>query len=168
MSNTIRILYPGIHSRSGDYLTPTLLTLTWPPIHRDSIVLISASEYRTNGIEAGVPVIDRYIGDAEIRIGGIAPEEGVVHFVVTVDWKSPLDIAVDFVVLDPPPLMVDAGSGAVYPLPSAPANQHALHYVDQHLSAPRAREFRRLLVGDAVPVAAVRKAKRKAKGKRRR
>jgi hypothetical protein len=166
MSNTIRILYPGIHSRSGDYLTPNLLTLTWPPIHSDSIVLISASEYRTLGVQNGVPVIDRFIGDAEIQLSNIAPEEGIVSFIVTIDFKSPINVAVDFLILDPPNLMVDAGSGAVYALPTAPLNQHALHYVEDHLSAAKAREFRRLLVGDTVPVAKVRKPA--AKGMRRR
>jgi hypothetical protein len=44
----------------------------------------------------------------------------VVSFYITVDCKTPIDVAVDFVIVDPPTLMVDAGSGAVYSLASAP------------------------------------------------
>jgi hypothetical protein len=113
---TIRILYPQIHSRVGDYISATKLTLTWSPIHRDSMVLISASEYRQIGMQSGTPIIDRFLGDAPISISNIAPEEGMVSFYITIDWKNPIDVAVDFVIVDPPGLMVDANSGAVYSL----------------------------------------------------
>ncbi len=69
---TIRILYPQIRGKK--------LTLTWTPIHRDSIVLISASEYRQIGVQGDTPVIDRFLGDALISISNIAPEEGGGQF----------------------------------------------------------------------------------------
>jgi hypothetical protein len=163
MIHTIRILYPGIHSRVGGYISATLQTLVWPPIHRDSIVLISASEYRTLGIQGGTPVIDRYLGDAEVIVSNIAPEEGIVSFYITVDWKAPLNIAVDFVIIDPPGLMVDAGSGAVYPLASAMLSQQALQFVGKHLSTAKLKEFHRRVVTKAAPTAKVRTPGNKAK-----
>jgi len=48
----------------------------------------------------------------------------VVGFYITVDWKTPIDVAVDFVIIDPPANMVDASSGAVYSL-AAPPVAHA-------------------------------------------
>jgi hypothetical protein len=126
MINTIRILYPQIHSRVGDYIGATKLTLTWLPIHRDSIVLISASEYRQIGVQGDTPVIDRFLGDAPISINNVAPEEGVVNFYITIDYKTPIDVAVDFVIIDPPANMVDASSGAVYSL-AAPVARPAAH-----------------------------------------
>jgi hypothetical protein len=104
----------------------TKLTLTWLPIHRDSIVLISASEYRQIGVQGDTPVIDRFLGDAPISINNIAPEEGVVNFYITIDYKTPIDVAVDFVIIDPPANMVDASSGAVYSL-AAPVARPAAH-----------------------------------------
>ncbi len=48
----------------------------------------------------------------------------MVGFYITVDWKTPIDVAVDFVIIDPPANMVDASSGAVYSL-AAPPVAHA-------------------------------------------
>jgi hypothetical protein len=110
----------------GDYIGATKLTLTWLPIHRNSIVLISASEYRQIGVQGDTPVIDRFLGDAPISINNIAPEEGVVNFYITIDYKTPIDVAADFVIIDPPANMVDASSGAVYSL-AAPVARPAAH-----------------------------------------
>jgi hypothetical protein len=71
-------------------------------------------------MQADTPIIDRFLGDASISISNIAPEEGVVSFYITVDWKTPIDVAIDFVIVDPPANMVDASSGAVYSLATAP------------------------------------------------
>ena len=163
MIHTIRILYPGINSRAGDYLNASRLTLTWPPIHRDSTVLIAASEYRTLGVQGGTPVIDRYLGDAEIRISNIAPEEGVVGFYITVDWSSPLNIAVDFMIIDPPGLLVDAGSGAVYPLASASLGHQSLKFVGKNMSRAKLEEFHRQIVGKDIPKATLPKPRKKQK-----
>jgi hypothetical protein len=48
----------------------------------------------------------------------------VVNFYITIEYKTPIDVAVDFVIVDPPANMVDAGSGAVYSL-AAPPVAHA-------------------------------------------
>jgi hypothetical protein len=161
MINTIRILYPGIHSETDGWSALTELQLTWPPIHRDSTVLISASEYRQDGVDNGVPVIDRFIGDAPITINNISPVEGQVNFCINVDFGSPLNIAVDFVVFDPPQFMVDSGPGTVYPLSAAMVSHKALQLVQKNLSKPKLKEFQSLLVGKSKPVAKMKKAAKK-------
>jgi hypothetical protein len=50
----------------------------------------------------------------------------VVNFYITIDYKTPIDVAVDFVIIDPPANMVDASSGAVYSL-AAPVARPAAH-----------------------------------------
>jgi hypothetical protein len=167
MINTIQILYPGVHSKTGDYFTLSELQLVWPPIHRDSIVLISASECQTIGVDNGVPVIDRYVGDAPITVCNISPREGQVNFCLNVDWGSPLTIAVDFVVFDPPQYLVDAGPGTVYPLGAAMLSRKTLQFVQENLSKPKRKEFRKLLVGKAAPVAKMKSTTKKPKATKR-
>ncbi len=50
----------------------------------------------------------------------------MVNFYILIDFKNPIDVAVDFVIVDPPELMVDANSGAVYSL-TAPAPRPTAH-----------------------------------------
>jgi hypothetical protein len=110
--DTLRVVYRGIHSKtSGDFLSTdyvnwTVLRVTWPPIHSNSIVLISASECRTDDVQRFTPFFERYVGDAPITVRNIAPQEGFVDFWIYVDWEHPLNVAVDLVVLDTPSLMV--------------------------------------------------------------
>ncbi len=110
--DTLRVIYQGIYSKpsSGtlatDYVSVTVLRIIWPPIHSTSIVLISASECQTDNVQRFTPIFERFIGDAAITVRNIAPQEGFVDFWIYVDWESPLDVAVDLVVLDPPNQMV--------------------------------------------------------------
>jgi hypothetical protein len=84
--DTLRVVYRGIHSKtSGDFLSTdyvnwTVLRITWPPIHSNSIVLISASECRTDDVQRFTPSIERYVGDAPITVRNISPQEGFVDF----------------------------------------------------------------------------------------
>jgi hypothetical protein len=105
--DTLRVVYQGIHSKPSataeslatDYATRSVLRISWPPIHSTSIVLISASECRTDNFE-------RFIGDAAITVQNIAPQEGFVDFWIYVNFEKPVDVAVDLVALDPPNQMV--------------------------------------------------------------
>ncbi len=84
-------------------------TFTSRAIHRQSIVLVTASEGQ-EPVNSLAP--DRYVGDADIIVhniapfgyvdpyGGTPPEGGGVRFVVTVYWHEPLPIWTDIVILD--------------------------------------------------------------------
>jgi Papain-like cysteine protease AvrRpt2 len=84
------------------------LNFNWDAIDHDSVVLISASEYRPNG---GDPAhSSRFVGDARIRVLNVSPHSPPfdpnhgVTFVVDVDWDSPLHVVTDITVLDEKPL----------------------------------------------------------------
>jgi hypothetical protein len=155
--NTLRIIYHGIRSRpSGgvlptDYANVTVLRATWPPIHSTSIVLISASEVRTDDVQRFTPVFERFIGDAPITVRNIAPNEGYVDFWIFVDWDEPLDIAVDIVVLDPPALMVvvdrDMQNQETFQVDVRP-NSAAGEFLGAQLSKAQQAKYQRLLVGE--------------------
>ena len=62
-----------------------------------SIVLVSASE----GIEADNTNPNfRFVGDANIRVENIAPSEGIVWFIVSIDWFEPLPMYTDIVIVE--------------------------------------------------------------------
>ena len=108
----LRVIYQGIYSKpsSGtfdtDYVSSTVFRVSWPSIHSTSIVLISASECKTDNVQRFTPVFERFVGDAAITVRNIAPQEGFVDFWIYVDWESPLDVTVDLVIFDPPNQMV--------------------------------------------------------------
>jgi hypothetical protein len=114
MAETISIRM-GLPSRKGR----TAEQYSNPAITANSVVLISASEANivvlprpqennTNTGDGepvgngGVFVGGRFLGAADVSIRNVSPQDGIVHFVLFVDWGSPLDIAVDIVVFDPP------------------------------------------------------------------
>jgi hypothetical protein len=72
--DTLRVIYRGIYSNpSGDFLATdyvnwTVLRVAWPPIHSTSVVLISASECRTDNVQRFTPVFERFVGDAAITV----------------------------------------------------------------------------------------------------
>jgi hypothetical protein len=59
--------------------------------------LVSASEGR-DPITTQAP--ERFVGSADITVHNIAPFDGGVTFLLTVDWPDPLPIWADIVVLD--------------------------------------------------------------------
>lgn len=100
MPHTVRQYWHGLHGRVP-------LNFNWHLIDHDSVVLVAASEYRT---DAGDPSESpRFVGAASITVANISPHSPPydpnhgVAFVVTVDWGSPLDIVTDITVLDAPP-----------------------------------------------------------------
>jgi hypothetical protein len=88
-----------------------VLNFNWDAIDHDSVVLVSASEYRPDGEDpAHSP---RFVGDATIQVRNVSPHgppfdpNHGVTFVVTVDWDSPLDIVTDITVLDQKPVDIE-------------------------------------------------------------
>jgi hypothetical protein len=90
-----------------------LLNFNWDAIDHDSVVLVSASEYRPN--DADPKHSPRFVGDATITVDNISPHgppfdpNHGVTFVITVDWDSPLEVVTDIIVLDVKP--IDKGWG---------------------------------------------------------
>jgi hypothetical protein len=80
-----------LHFRAGE-ITPK------------SVVHISATE----ATALGPPLIDgsqnwsAFIGAASVTVQNVSPGDGVVDFIVNVDWNSPLNITMDITILDPP------------------------------------------------------------------
>jgi hypothetical protein len=158
--NTLRVIYHGINTNppgdvtSSDYATPTVLRVTWPVIHSTSIVLISASEARSDDVPRFTPVIERFVGAAPITVRNIAPQEGFVDFWIYVEWKDPLDVAVDIVVLDPPMLMVlvdpDMQNQETFQVDTRPQDA-AAKFVATHLSKEQVKEYQALRVKDLGP-----------------
>lgn len=90
------------------------LNFNWDVIEKDSVVLVSASEYDKRRV--------RFIGAASITVSNIAPHgppfdsnKGVT-FVVNVDWDSAINIVTDITVLDALPVEVQ------YYYPPTPRN----------------------------------------------
>lgn len=69
----------------------------------NSVVHISATE----ATALGPPVLfgqnfDGLIGSAGFTVQNVSPGNGVVDFVVFVDWPRPLNIVTDITIFDPP------------------------------------------------------------------
>jgi len=97
MSQTIRKYW-------GPYRGRVKLNFNWPIINHDSVVLITAAEFSPT-----VPSDEhRFMGEAPITVQNIAPHgppfdpNHGVTFAVNIDWPSPIRIATDITVLDPP------------------------------------------------------------------
>jgi len=81
--DTLRVVYRGIHSKtSGDFLSTdyvnwTVLRITWPPIHSNSIVLISASECRTDDVQRFTPFFDGMSATRQLRFATSPHRKGL-------------------------------------------------------------------------------------------
>ncbi len=147
--NSIRIIYQGIHSKpkgGSDYVVDTVYRITWPAIHSNSIVLMAASEVDIEYLNAR-----RFVGNAPIMIENIAPGNGYADFRINVDWESPINVAVDVVVLDSPETMVivspDFQDQQTVALMST-QSYHAQAFLASHLSNEHYREYQNLLITD--------------------
>ena len=97
MARSIRILYRGVQGR-------VRRNFNWPPINKNSAVVITAAEYAlAGGISgtAGRPLL----GEANVYVTNIGPHDpegdsGGVEFHLHVDWSSPLDVIVTISVLE--------------------------------------------------------------------
>jgi hypothetical protein len=66
-------------------------------ISHQSVVMVSASEGDAADSSQSPR---RFIGDANVSVHNIAPFDGGVTFVITVDWNEPLPVWADIVVFD--------------------------------------------------------------------
>lgn len=98
MARSIRILYRGVKGRVRN-------NFNWPPIHKNSAVIITACEYSPDDtptfVEGGRP----NLGDATIFVTNVGPHnpeggDGGVEFYLHVDWPDPLNVAVTISVLE--------------------------------------------------------------------
>ena len=97
MARSIRILYRGVQGR-------VRRNFNWPPINKNSAVVITAAEYALAGGvfgTAGRPLL----GEASVYVTNIGPHDpeggaGGVEFHLHVDGASPLDVIVTISVLE--------------------------------------------------------------------
>jgi hypothetical protein len=97
MARSIRILYRGVQGR-------VRRNFNWPPINKNSAVVITAAEYALAG---GVFGTDGrpHLGEANVYVTNIGPHDpeggdGGVEFHLHVDFTSPLDVIVTISVLE--------------------------------------------------------------------
>jgi hypothetical protein len=101
MPVSIRHYWYGLRGR-------VVLNYNWDVINHDSVVLISASEAKWDRNSREPWKAPRFVGHATITVSNIAPHgppfdpNHGVTFVVNVDFPTPLYVATDIVVLDPP------------------------------------------------------------------
>ncbi|MFT4296352.1 MAG: hypothetical protein QM582_13160 [Micropruina sp.] len=93
----------------GPFQGRVTLNFNWAAINHDSVVIVTASEYRvTTPATSEHP----FIGAATITVDNVAPHgppydpNHGVTFVVNVGWGAPLNIVTDITVLDAPPVEI--------------------------------------------------------------
>lgn len=93
---TFRMWVPKRKGRS-------LLHFRSPQIQPNSVVHISATEATDLGPQTFTgQTFGAFIGDASITVQNVSPGQGVVDFVVFVDFAIPLNVVTDITILDPP------------------------------------------------------------------
>ncbi len=97
MAQSIRILYRGMQGRVP-------INFNWPPIHKNSAVIVTAAEYRLSGGIFGTEGRP-HLGAAPVYVTNIGPHDpeggdGGVEFMLHVEWDSPLDVIVTISVLE--------------------------------------------------------------------
>jgi hypothetical protein len=104
MPRTIRKFWPG------PFVGRTPLNFNWNEIDSDSVVLVTASEYVPQANPPPGANLQRFVGDATIRVDNISPHgppfdnNHGVTFVVTVDFPRPLFIVTDITLFDDKPV----------------------------------------------------------------
>jgi hypothetical protein len=113
MPTTIRKYWPGpLGPRfSGDTHPFTVnLNFNWDAIESDSVVLVTASEYVRLANPPPGTNMQRFVGDATIRVDDIAPHgppfdtNRGVSFAVIVDFPKPLFIVTDITLFNDKPV----------------------------------------------------------------
>jgi hypothetical protein len=74
--------------------------LNWRPVKKESVVLISASEGPPPDPQAFVMIPNKFVGDAVFKVENIAPDTGMVVFVIQIDWPEPLPLWTDVTLFD--------------------------------------------------------------------
>ena len=97
MARSIRILYRGVQGR-------VRRNFNWPPINKNSAVVITAAEWAFSG---GIFGSDGrpHLGDANVYVTNIGPHDpeggdGGVEFHLHADSSTPLDVVVTISVLE--------------------------------------------------------------------
>jgi len=98
MAHSIRILYRGVHGR-------VRRNFNFPPINKNSAVVITAAEWSPAGGIFGPTVGRPNLGAANVYVTNIGPHDpeggsGGVEFHLHVEWPSPLDVIVTISVLE--------------------------------------------------------------------
>jgi hypothetical protein len=98
MARSIRILYQGVQGR-------VRRNFNWPPIKKNSAVVITAAEWSFAGGTFGPTVGRPNLGEANVYVTNIGPHDpeggdGGVEFHLHVDFSSPLNVIVTISVLD--------------------------------------------------------------------
>jgi hypothetical protein len=104
----------------ADNLSVKDCRVDWAEVRRDSVVLITASEYGRQDAPKGT--LERFVGSARIKIACVAPQDGYVLFRIIVDWPgggggafpfdlglpahAPLPVVTDITLLDGPVVAV--------------------------------------------------------------
>src|SRR4051812_37941584 len=98
MARSVRVVYRGVHGRVRK-------NFNWPPINKNSAVVITAAEWSSAGGVFNSTVGRPNLGEASVyvtNIGVHGPEgaSGGVEFHLHVDWPTPLDAIVTISVLE--------------------------------------------------------------------
>lgn len=97
MARSIRILYRGVQGR-------VRRNFNWPPINKNSAVVITAAEWAFAGGVFGTAGRPN-LGEANVYVTNVGPHDpegasGGVEFHLHVDFPSPLDVIVTISVLE--------------------------------------------------------------------
>lgn len=99
MAQSLRIVYQGVQGR-------VRRNFNWPPIKKESAVIITAAEWRPAGGIFGVLEGRPHLGNANVYVTniGVHGDEGGgaggVEFHLHVDFDSPLNVIVTISVLE--------------------------------------------------------------------
>jgi hypothetical protein len=98
MARSIRILYRGVQGR-------VRRNFNWPPINKNSALVITAAEWAPSGGLFGLTVGRPHLGEANVYVTNVGPHDpeggsGGVEFHLHVDFDSPLDVIVTISVLE--------------------------------------------------------------------
>lgn len=86
----------GYRSNWGLKNGQNILTLNWGLITPNSLVFVAIGE----GVPPG-PAAGKKIGQARYTLHNVAPGNGVISILVTIDWPNPIPLYVDYFVFNP-------------------------------------------------------------------
>jgi hypothetical protein len=98
MARSIRVLYRDVQGRVRQ-------NFNWPPINKNSAIVITAAEWSFAGGIFGPTAGRPNLGDANVYVTNIGPHDpeggdGGVEFHLHVDFDSPLNVIVTISVLE--------------------------------------------------------------------
>lgn len=98
MARSIRIVYRGVQGR-------VRRNFNWPPINKNSAVVITAAEWMPSGGLFGITVGRPHLGEANVFVTNVGPHDpeggdGGVEFHLHAESATPLDVIVTISVLE--------------------------------------------------------------------